>query len=285
MIEVINAAGEREPFDPKKIRHTILKSGADETLAEEIVKKVESQVYDGMKTGKVFDLVMKSLKEASARVAARYDLKGSIMRLGPTGFTFETYMAEVLAAYGYDVKTRQTVRGKCATHELDLVFSEKQGHELRRYFAECKYHNSLGIYLDLKEALYTFARYMDLVEGHKAGSCPGFDGAWLVCNTRASTEAQSYAECVGLKLLCWNYPVGKGLESLIETKKLYPITVLRSLDPQSQVALSRLGLMLVSDLVKCDPSQLLSQTNIARERLEAIIDEAIEVFNRNHQRG
>lgn len=284
LIEVINASGHKEPFDPRKIRHTILKSGADEALADEIVKKVESQVYDGMKTGKVFDLVMKSLKEASAQVAARYDLKGSIMRLGPAGFTFETYMGEVLTQYGYEVKTRQSLRGRCATHELDLVFSEKKDGKTQRFFAECKYHSSLGIYLDLKEALYTYARFLDLVEGHNSGVCPSFDGAWLICNTRASTEAQGYADCVGLNLLCWNYPQGKGLQNLIEEKKLYPITMLRSVDAQSQAVLSRYSFLLIRDLVRCDFEQLVSKTNLPREKLNAIVSEAIEVANKNHPR-
>lgn len=252
MIEVINASGQKEPFDPQKIRHTVLKSGADAALADEIVKKVESQVHDGMKTGKVFDLVMRALKEASAQVAARYDLKGSIMRLGPAGFTFETYMAEVLTQYGYEVKIRQSVKGKCATHELDLVFSEKKDGQEHRFFAECKHHSSLGIYLDLKEALYTYARFLDLVEGHNAGVCLSFEGAWLICNTRASTEAQAYADCVGLNLLCWNYPPGKGLQNLIEEKKLYPITMLPSVDAQSLTALGRYSFLLLRDLVRCD---------------------------------
>ena len=84
------------------------------------------------------------------------------MLLGPAGFNFESYMAAVLAANGYEIiSIRSKVRGKCVEHEIDLSILSKNGDKA---MVECKYHNSLGIFTGLKESMYTHARFLDITE-------------------------------------------------------------------------------------------------------------------------
>jgi len=49
---------------------------------------------------------------------------------------------------------------------------------------------------------------------------------WLVTNTRCTSDAIQYAECVGLRIMSWRYPATGSLEKMIEEKRLYPATIL-----------------------------------------------------------
>ncbi len=275
---VVKASGQKEEFNPEKIRRTILRSGVGDEVANQIIRKVEKRLYDGIKTREVFDMVLEFLKEEAPRLATLYDLKGAIMRLGPAGFSFETYISEILREYGYSTQVRQQVKGKCALHELDIVFSKMEGNKVFHYFAECKYRNSPGLYVDLKEALYTYARWIDINESYRMGKGIYFEKAWLICNTRASSEAQKYSACVGMKILCWRYPRKKGLERLIEKKKLYPITILRSINPDAQQKLANAQFMLVKDLVSQSLEFISEQSGISCEELTEIVAEAREIL-------
>jgi hypothetical protein len=266
-MQVIKASGKRQKFNPAKIRRSLMKTGLSKDVTDEIIKEVENRIYDGISTRKVFKIVTNVLNEKQADIASRYDLKGAIMRLGPAGFNFETYVGEILEEYGYDTQLRATIKGSCAVHEIDIIAVERESGE--RHFVECKYHNSLGTYIDLKEALYTHARFLDLNNGEEH-----FDSVWMACNTRGSTQAIKYANCAGMKLLCWRYPKNEGLETLIEKKKLYPITMLRSLDEHSLDRLSRAGYMLVKDLTKNDFHQIKRKTRLKTKKLQKIIEEA-----------
>ena len=63
------------------------------------------------------------------------------------------------------------LRGHCVSHEIDIVASKQE----KQYMIECKYHNMPGIYTCLKEVLYTYARFLDLVEGSQNKTCQKFD--------------------------------------------------------------------------------------------------------------
>ena len=269
-MEVVKTTGEMEEFNSEKIIKTCLRAGASTELAEEIARKVETKSYDGIPTRKILRMTIKLLKKELPHVAAKYDLKGAIFRLGPAGFTFEHYISEILKEHGYATEKNLTIRGACVNHEIDVVVS-KEG---KNYMIECKYHNMPGIYTGLKVALYTYARFLDLKDGWKRGLCKEFNQAWLICNTKFSEDAIQYANHKNLKLIGWRYPENHGLETIIEEKKLYPITILRGLDEDSQKKLARIGLILAIDLTRRDPRELNRMTGIGMKRLDILAEEA-----------
>lgn len=275
---VIKASGEKEEYQPEKIRRTCLRSGATKSIADKVVKEVTGRVYEGISTQEILRLTLGFLEKEKPEVATRYDLKGAIMRLGPAGFPFETFIGELLREYGYQIKLRTIVSGACVNHEIDIIADEVSGSKINHYMIECKYHNTVGIYTGLKDVLYTYARYLDLVEGWKAGKCERFDGAWLVCNTKASLEAIQYAECKGLKLLCWKYPKNDSLIELIERKKLYPISILRTIDKSSLINFHKANLMLAKDLLKYELKDLERKTHVPREKLQDMLEETKKLF-------
>jgi len=138
------------------------------------------------------------------------------MLLGPDGHPFESLMGRIFEQMGYEVLVRQILKGRCVSHEVDVVIV-KDG---RKATVECKFHNSLGTKSTIQEALYTWGRFMDLKDGN------GVDNPWLVTNTKFSSEVVRYAKCIDMHLIGWKYPEDRGLEKLVEQAGVYPVTVL-----------------------------------------------------------
>jgi len=271
---VVKASGEREPFNSEKVYRACVRAGALPALAKSITDRIEGILYDGISTREIYHEVRRLLEASKVEVAARYSLKEALMRLGPAGFPFETYIGEVLEEYGYETTLRTIVEGFCVKHELDIIAVEKAGSGSKTHMIECKYHNAPGIITGVKEVMYTYARFLDLKEGGEHGKCGRFDKAWLVCNTKSSLDAQAFARCRGIRLLCWKYPEGEGLESLIDRRALYPITVLQSLKSEHIEDFSRNKIMLVKDLASYDLKRLEALTGLGDETLRRMKDEA-----------
>jgi Holliday junction resolvase len=267
---VVKASGETENFDINKIKRTCLKSGATHSLANKIAKEVEKKSYNGISTKEILQMTLKLLGKQKPFIAARYDLKGSLFRLGPAGFAFERLIAEILKENGFRTKVDSMIKGFCVMHEIDVIATMKN----RSYMIECKYHNLPGIYTGLRETLYTYARFLDLKNGAREGLCQNFEQPWLVCNTRFSEDAVQYSKCIGLNLVGWDYPQKSGLRDLMEKKRLYPITMLRKLDRYSQEKLAISGLVLIKDLTEISIKELNKITKIPVKKLKTLVNEA-----------
>lgn len=261
---VIKTSGEKEKFIPGKIYATLIRSGAEGKVAKEIVNRIKREAYNGISTREVLDKALDLLRKQKPEISARYDLKRAIMNLGPTGFPFEKFFAEILRNYGYETKTDQVIRGKIITHEVDIIARKKYD-----YMVECKYHNSPGIYTDVKVVLYVYARFLDLKNK--------FDQPWVATNTKCSNQAINYARGVKMKVTSWEYPAGESLRDLIEEKKLYPITILKSLNNEVTWKLSNAGIFIAKDLVTMGFDELKSRTKIQENILRKLVAEAKSV--------
>ncbi len=270
---VVKASGETEKFNPQKIKRTCIRAGASEELADKIVREVAKKSYDGISTKEILNIALKLLNKEKPQIAARYDLKGAMFRLGPAGFVFEHFIGELLKEYGYQTKVHNILRGHCVSHEIDVIAS-KDG---KNFMIECKYHNMLGIYTGVREALYTYARFLDLQEGSKRGLCQEFEQPWLICNTKFSEDSIQYANCIGVRLTGWSYPEDSNLKTLIEEKKLYPITMIMSLDADSLDKLASCSFILAIDLLRIPLGELSNITKISLKKLKMFADEAKKI--------
>lgn len=259
-IIITKANGQKAEFDPNKVESTCIRAGADPVLAKRIARQIHSRVRYGMTTREIYKMVLRFLSEnATPAIKQRYRLKESIMKLGPAGFSFEFYVGQILKHFGY--KTRSIgakIQGRCVMHEVDLAL---ESSDEKRWLAECKYHNFPGRYTGLKESLYTHARFLDLADK--------FDNEMLVCNTKISPEAITYATCIGQKILSWRFPPNMGLEKMIEQKKLYPITILSPTRKELEL-LSKNNIMIAKDLLDIDIYEFAQKTKIPIKRLVAM---------------
>lgn len=273
---ITKESGEKEVFKEEKIFSSSRRAGASKDLAREVARKTQDKYRPGINSGHIYESVVKGLRGKDPASAARYSLKRAIMNLGPTGFPFEKYVSEILKAYGYSVEVGKIVEGYCVSHEIDVI-AQKRG---RHFMVECKYHNRPGIRSDIQVALYIQSRFLDVerawreIKGHKEI----FHQAWLVTNTKCTTEAIKYARCMNLRVIAWRYPKARGLEYFIEKKGLYPVTILSSIPKNAIKRLSENGLVLVSDLLKYSSSDLAKLAAIQPTLAKKIQEEASQIF-------
>ncbi|MBI4434605.1 ATPase [Candidatus Uhrbacteria bacterium] len=275
-ITITKANGERQRFSMRKLERSIRRSGASRGTARATVEHVARQLRDGMTTAQIFALVRQLLQRGREHgAAARYSLKDAMHRLGPAGYDFEKYVAEILRAYGYDAVLPDLIPGMCVKHEVDVV-ARRDGETA---MAECKYRNAPGLHVHLKDVMATWARYEDLREAHtKRRHRFNFTECWIVCNTKITGDGLRFGTCKGMRLIGWQYPRDAGLERMIEEKHLYPITVLRSLTPPVQERLAAAGIMLCHDIAREDPTTLSRRADVPLVAIERIRSEITEVL-------
>lgn len=269
MTNVLKADGTAEPFRVEKLKRSLQRAGATKKEITDIVGKVELILHDGIKTQEIYRHAFELLRDSDAPIRARYSLRRALFGLGPTGFPFEDFMARLFEREGYGTKTRVTLQGRCAEHELDVIaYSPKH-----TFVTEAKFHSRPGVKSDLQVVLYSYARLMDL-QGLMACSednC-GIKELMVVTNTKFTSTAEKYAQCAGLTILSWDFPRDNNLHDRIQRAGLYPITVLQSLSQSQKKALIARGVIVCNDLVA--KPQLLRHAHISPKRMEKVLAEA-----------
>ncbi len=269
-IFITKASGEKSKFSEEKIRKSLSRSGATAEQTDTILREIDANLYEGISTKKIYRLAFNLLRGESRHIAARYHLKQAIMELGPSGFPFEKFIAEILNAEGYKTKTDQIVQGKCVSHEIDVI-AEKEEHVS---MIECKYHNQRGKFSDVQIPLYIQSRFKD-VEAQWLKN-PEYKsktmGGWVVTNTRFSADAILYGTCSGLTLLGWDYPQKAGLKDRIDLLGLYPITCLTSLTKVEKQRLLDKKIVLCKEIYNNE--QLLETSGIKTARIPTVMKEA-----------
>jgi len=238
---ITKASGEKEKFDMDKFRSSLHKAGADEKIIQEIAEKLEKQT-DLRSTKQIYRFAMRELKKIKRPLAAKYNLKQALLQLGPSGFPFENFVAEIFKSKGYTTKTGTIMQGFCVDHEIDLTAHKENKHAL----AECKFHNRQNLKTNVKVTLYVMARFNDIqkklnkTKEHKLDMYE----CWVITNTKFTTEAIKYANCIGIELLGWGYPNKGNIADIIAKYDLFPITVLTTLNAHQKRELIKKGFVM-----------------------------------------
>ena len=269
-MEVVKTTGEKEEFSPAKLCLSIRKAGAPRDLADSICKTVGQKVNPNDSTTAIFRKALKYLVREDMNVAARYSLRRGIEALGPAGFIFEQYFETVLQAYDFKTKRDVILKGKCVTHEIDVIASEGT----KRFLVEAKYHNDANLKTHVDVIMYADARLIDIVKNESASNQKKYEYAmWVVTNTKFTDAAIQYAKCRGIRLTGWNYPRGASLEDVIADKKLYPVTVLPSVPIKILPELSKKNIILAQDLITYSADDLVKSFSVSRDIAEQIVRE------------
>lgn len=269
-INVLKSSGETQPFNPEKVKRTILRSGANEYTADRIIREVERKLYDGIPTREIYRLVKDLLEKEAPAASRRYDLRNAIMRLGPAGFDFEKYIAELLAAYDYQTELPPILEGACVTHEIDIL-AKKDG---RVAAIEAKLRQELNFFITIKDTAYNWARFLDLVDASKVGKTPHLDECWLITNSRFSHDSIKYGHCKNMVMLSWDHPRERPLPRWIDEIGLYPVTILKSVDSSKLKIFSNANIMLLRDLMKIPPENLEKSLNLPKDNVKKLVEEA-----------
>lgn len=266
---IVKANGEREVFDRSKLEASLKRSGATPEDVERVVARVEEDLRDGMTTREIYRDAFEILKEHNTSAANTYSLRDAILDLGPSGYPFEQFIAELFRHKGYEVSTGQWVEGKCVGHEVDVIAC-KGGENL--IMLEAKFHNEHGTKSDVRDALYVKARFDDIEGGtFEFYGCSLLHEGWLVTNTKFSDAAMKYGECAGLTMLGWDYPRGAGLETWIEESGLHPVTCLSSLSGAQKRQILKQEVVLCKTIR--DNPEVLAQAGISEYDQKAVLEE------------
>lgn len=269
---ITKADGTSEYFKVEKLRRSLRRSGASPTEVNEVVAKISSQIYDGMSTQEIYRRAFTFLREKQAPIAARYSLRRALFGLGPTGFPFERFLGRLFTKEGYKTETGIILHGKCAEHEIDVAAY----NDTHSFVGEAKFHARPGIKTDLQVAMYSYARLLDL-KGAKIcnDAICGVTNFWLITNTKFTSAAERYANCVGVNLLSWDYPKHNNLHDRIQRAQVYPITVMPSLTPSQIATLVNYDVITCQDII--DKPGVLRHLHISQTKHERILSEAKDI--------
>ena len=269
-MEVTKTGGEKEEFSNAKLCLSIRKAGAPRDVADSICKNVGQKVNPNQSTTAIFRQALKYLVRHDMNVAARYSLRRGIEALGPAGFIFEQYFEVVLQAYGFKTKRNVILKGKCVTHEIDVIASSGS----KRFLIEAKYHNDQNLKTHVDVIMYADARLLDIVKNESDANQKKYEYAmWVVTNTKFTDAAIQYAKCRGIRLTGWNYPRGSSLEDVIADKKLYPVTVLPSLPKSLLPEFAKRNIILAQDLLTYSASDLIKTFSVSKELADQLVKE------------
>jgi len=275
-ISIIKNNGERVLFDREKLVSALKNADADKGQIKRIVAAVEQQIYNGIPSGKIYKMAYGLLKKESHRSAGRYRLKRAIFELGPTGFPFENFVGKLFESFGYEVKTGQHIQGKCVQHEVDVVAIKPD----EQIIIECKFHSDFRGKTNVQVPLYIDSRFRDIEakwvqeKRYEKLNVRGF----VATNSRFTQDAIQYAECAGLGLISWDYPVQSSLKYYIDKSGLHPLTSLHTLKKHEQKSLLEKGIVLSSELLV--RKDLLKEIGIADSRVLKIQTEAKSLISK-----
>lgn len=271
-IKITKADGTIEYFKIEKLRRSLRRAGARPDEVNFVIAELTPTLHDGIKTQEIYRNAFQLLHNTDSPVAARYSLRRALFNLGPTGFPFEKFLARLFAVDGYKTRTGIMLQGKCAEHEIDIA-AYKDDHS---FVGEAKFHARPGIKSDLQVAMYSYARLLDL-QAQKicAEDICGISEFWLITNTKFTSTASDYGNCVGLKLLGWDYPKRNNLHDRIQRAGVYPITVLQGLTANQAQTLIARDVILCSDIL-ANP-HVLRHLHLPVRKHEALLQEAREI--------
>ena len=272
-MKIVKHSGNIVDYNPTKLKQSLLKSGASQMLVASILKAIEKEIYEGISTKKIYKMAFGLLKKASNSHAARYNLKEAIRLLGPAGFFFEKYIARIFAAEDYETKINFFVKGKCVSHEIDILVKKNDSIAM----VECKFHMGKDANSDVKVPMYILSRFNDIKERKYDifNKNDLISKCWIVSNNRFTTDAIEFAKCSKLNLLSWNYPENNSLKTKNDLNFLYPITCLTTLALAEKDKLLVMEVILVKEII--NNSDCLEKIGLSPNRISNVLKEASEL--------
>lgn len=266
---VTKANGEKEVFYYKKLENSLRKVGANEELIKEIVDEISKDRKDGITTNNIYKKAFSKLRKKQKTTAIIYSLKKAVSLLGPTGFLFEKFVAEIFKAQNYETMTDQVIQGKCVEHEIDVVAWKEKS----LIMVEAKFHTDYNLKSDLKIVLYVKARYDDIfgqeyIFGNEKRK---LSEGWIITNTKFTSTAIQYGQCQpALKFVGWNYPCNNNLHDMIKKYNLIPLTALTSINTLEKKLFLSKDIILSKNLLDIN---LLKKFNFSEKKIKSIQNE------------
>lgn len=271
-IKVLKYSGELVDFDISKLKSALIRSGASESDIENIILDISNKLYDGINTRKIYKIAYSVLRKKSHNVAGRYRLKKAVLDLGPSGYPFEKFVGRLFQQKGYDTKVGIVVKGKCVTHEIDVLAKNND----KQIYVECKFHkdrkkNSVKIPMYIKSRFDDVKNNLDITGNNKLK----FKGM-IITNTRFSKDAIAFGKCAGVELIGWDYPKKGNLRDWIDQAGYHPVTSLNSITKRIKQKLMAENVILCREVES--NQHILQQLGLKQNVINKVVKEAKEIM-------
>lgn len=268
--------GELVPFEENKLRDSLIKSGASEHEAAQVMSQVKPLIYEGMSTQHLYKLAYRHMKKLADSLAARYSLKQALMELGPAGYYFEKWIASFFQNFGFQTLTGQLIPGMAVRHEADVI--ARKGSDT--FWIECKFRNTPDAKISVTTPMYLLSRIKDIsVKEYKLfGELTKFTKGWLVTNVNLTSDSILFGEYYGIEMLSWDYPKGRSIKNLVDQKGLYPITCLTTLTQKEKEALLSMNCIMVKDLR--EDTQFLDRLHLTPRKRHTVYREICDLIDK-----
>lgn len=272
-MKIVKHSGDVVDFEPGKLKKSLMKSGANQSVVEDILSRISKEIYDGISTKKIYKKAFGLLKKEANSHAARYNLRAALQLLGPAGFFFEKYIARLFTAEGYVTVNNLILQGKCVSHEIDVLAKKDNSIVM----IECKFHSGRDAVSDVKIPLYVFSRFNDLKDKQHAifSLKDSVSKCWIVTNNRFTSDAIDFSKCSEMNLLSWDYPKNNSLKTKNDVDCLYPVTCLTTLSLAEKDKLLVLDIILAKELV--NNSDPLEKIGLSTTRIKNVLKEVREL--------
>ena len=266
IVYIKKASGKEEAFDINKLEASLKNAGAGEAAISEVLADIRQWVFNGASTAKIYSRAFRILKQVKATGATLYKLKKALYEMGPSGYPFEHFIAEIFRRHGYQVEVGQVIQGASVSHEMDVVAIKGKSQIL----GECKYSHNQGFSVSVQVPLYVHSRVNDIIE--KWQKEPQHQGkeykTWIFTNGRFSPDSIEYSKCKGIQLMGWDYPKDASLKHMMEKEGIFPITILNNLTKNDKQELMSRGIVSCKQLM--EQSEVLNQMSWNIRKQQAI---------------
>jgi hypothetical protein len=248
IMQVTKADGSSQEFKPEKVIDACVRAGLSASQAKGILEKILPEIYNGMTTREIFDIVRKQIEALDDRSAYFIRLRDAISDLDPV--SFEIYAKKILDTHGFTTSLNRIIRGRYVEHEVDVVAAA----EGRTYLIECKHHHNPHRFTGLGTCLQVMARMEDINAESQV-----FDSAWIFTNNKFSDHAKTYSAGAGIRLTGWKSGGRFSIEHMIQKQRIFPVTILNISRKESESLLKE-KIVTVQDLIFSE-----KETDAARE--------------------
>lgn len=272
-MEITKSTGEKEEYSREKFCDSLKIAGIPGAIVDKTCAMIDEKMKPGTRTEDIYQEARRVLEKENPIYAGKYSLKRALMDLGPAGFLFEKYFAQILKEYGYKTETNLIMQGKCTDHEVD-VLAEK---DKKKYVIEMKYHNKTDLKTDIKDTMYAYGRFLDIEEHDQEKGKKEEYLCWAITNTQFTTKAIKFSKCKDFVLIGWGYPRGNGLPEMIRKKNLYPVNLIPAITRGALEKFAQEEIYFAKDLLYFSPKDLEKKFNIKRNKIEQIYQQTQEL--------
>ncbi len=214
-IFVTKYGGEKQKYSQEKVLSSITRSGIEKNKALAVLINVESKLFDGISTQKLYKIVAGEIEKQGLKIGLHtYKLREALAKMG--SFDFEKFVLRTLEKDDYECAYNIIVRGECVEHQIDVIAQKQQ----RLYYVEVKHHRNYHRNCSLGTICEVQARLEDMKNGYGKNKYD-FSQGWLFTNTKISDHAKQYAKCKNLRLTSWKFD-SEDMDFEKRVKKLGP---------------------------------------------------------------